>query len=259
MKWAAAAAVAAALSATGCAAGPRAGTRTVVVEGWAPLSARTRPEARRQAVADAQRRAVEEVSGVEVASVASLDDAGYLRERVSTAGRGSLRGSRVLGESVRDGMLSVRVRAEVEVPKPGQVRRPGWIAGTGPRARFVAAGEGGAAAKAALRRAWTAYGGTGAGDDGAADLVLIAAVEDAVVEEPRLKPFVAVRVRLTADAAHASGGAALWSASRESSALGLDARQARGRALEAAADAVARVAAEELPSRLWLTARRDGR
>jgi hypothetical protein len=257
---AAAAALAAALSAMGCASGPRAATRTVVVEGWAPLGAQPRPEARRRAVADAQRRAIEEAAGVEVAAVAAIDDAGVIRERVSTSGRGTLLGWRVLGESVRDGMLGVRVRAEVEIPKPGENRRPGWIPGTGPRARFVAAGgEVGAAAKAALRRAWMNYGGTGAGDDGAAELVLTAAVEESLVDEPRLKPFVAVRVRLTVDAAHAAGGAALWSASRESSALGLDARQACGRALEAAADAVAREAAEGLPARLWLTARRDAR
>lgn len=254
MRRFAAAAFAAVLTAAGCASGPRATTRTVVVEGWAPLSARSRPEARRQAVADAQRRAVEEVSGVDVAAVASVDDAGRMSERVSTSGRGSLRGSRVLGESVRDGMLAVRVRAEVEIAKTGQARRPGWIAGTGPRARFA----GGADARAALRRAWTAYGGTGAGDGGAADLVLTAAIEESLVDEPRVKPFVAFRVRLTADAASLAGGAVLWSASRESGALGLDVRQARGLALEAAADAVARAAAEELPARLWLTARREG-
>jgi hypothetical protein len=158
-------------------------------------------------------------------------------------------------------MLGVRVRADVEFPKPGENRRrPGWLPGMGPRARFIAAaGVGGAAANEALRRAWMNYGGMGASNEGAAELILTASAEASPVDEPRLKPFVAVRVRLTVDAAHAAGGAVLWSASRESSALGLDERQARGRALEAAADAAARAAAEDLPVRLWLTARRGER
>ncbi|MFI5346586.1 MAG: hypothetical protein ACHQ51_09455 [Elusimicrobiota bacterium] len=256
MRPAAAAALAAVLTATGCAAGPRAGTRTVVVEGWAPLGARTRQEARRGAIADAQRRAMEEAAGVEVSAVSTVDDAGSVRERVSTTGRGTVRSSRVVAERVSEGMLVVRVNAVVELPKAGEVRRAGWIPGTGPRARVV---SGSSAAAAALRRDWTAYGGACAGDDSSPELILRAAVESAVVDEPRLRPYVVVRVRLTLEATPARGGSVLWSASRESSAMGVDAVQARARALDAAAEGAIRAAADDLPARLWLTARSDPR
>ncbi|MDE2140990.1 MAG: hypothetical protein KGJ84_01090 [Elusimicrobia bacterium] len=258
MKPSAAAALAAVLAAAGCAAGPRAGTRTVVVEGWAPLGSLPRTEARRLAVADARRRAVEEVAGVEVASVATVDDAGIVRERVSTAGRGSLRTSRVLGESVSDGGLSVRVKAVVELPVPGAARRVGWIPGTGPNVRFAPEGTLGAEAKAAMRRAWTSFGGTCSADAGGEDVVIGVAARETVVDEPRLKPYSAVRARVTL-AARTSGGMVIWSASRENAALGLDEEQARAKALDAAALAAARAAAEDLPSRLWLTARGESR
>jgi hypothetical protein len=255
VKPAAAAALATVLAAAGCAAGPRAGTRTVVVEGWAPMGAAPRPETLRQAVADARRRAVEEAAGVEVSAVSSVDDAGLIKERVSTAGHGTVLSSRVLSEKVRDGMLTVKVSARVALPKAGEPRRAGWIPGTGPSARFVAVR---ADVRAALRGAWTNYGGSSADADGRADVVMNAVVEESLLDEPRLKPFVAVRVRLSAEASDARG-AVLWLASREASSLGLDPAQARTRALAAAADAVAQAAADDLPARLWLTARADAR
>lgn len=253
MKRLAAAALAAVLTA-GCATGTRrVPARSVVVEGWAPLGSLPRPEARRRALADAQRRAVEEAAGVEVASVATVDGASQVRERVSTRGLGRVRRFTVLGESVAEGMLRLRVRALVEMPEAGAPARLGWIPGTGPTAKV--AGETGA--REAFTAAWTSYGGGVAAGDGGADLRFRLTAAVRTVDEPRVRPLVSVRVRLTASASGAGGE--VWSASRESAALGGDPEQAASRAMARAAEAVARAAATDLPARLWLQARSDPR
>lgn len=261
MKRAAAAALAVVLMA-GCAGGVRKDlARTVVVEGWAPIGSLPRPEARRRALADAQRRAVEQAAGVEVASVSVVDDASRVRERVSTAARGTVTSFKVLRETVVDGVLRLTVRAEVE-RLPGSARgRIGWIHGSGPRAAVTVAAPDAAAAesaKDAFLAGWTSYGGSTAAADAEGDFKLRLAASESVIVEPRLRPFVSVRVRLAATASDAAGGA-VWAASRESAALGADSRAARERALKDAGAALAKAAAEDLPARLWLTARRGER
>jgi hypothetical protein len=253
MKRFAAAALAAVLTA-GCAAGTRGvPARSVVVEGWAPLGSLPRPEARRRALADAQRRAVEEAAGVEVAAVATVDGASSVRERVSTRGLGTVRRFTVLGEEASEGMLKLRVRAVVELPRAGAPARIGWIPGTGPVAK-ISAREG---AGEAFTAAWTAYGGGVAAAGARGDLLLRVTASARTVDEPRVRPLVSVRVRLSASAAGTGG--TVWAATRESAALGVDAEQASARALARAADALARAAATDLPARLWLQARSDPR
>ncbi|OGR46668.1 MAG: hypothetical protein A2X37_09955 [Elusimicrobia bacterium GWA2_66_18] len=265
MKRLAAAALAAALTATGCAAGPKGGpTRSLVVEGWAPLQSSGRPDARRRAVADAQRRAVEEAGGVEIASISLVDDAAMSRQRLSSTAHGTVRRFKVLSERDEDGMLKVQVRAEVVLEPQDGVRRPGWFPGTGPQAYIAAAAladdEGlETAAKAAFIRAWTRFGGEVAGSLKTADLALRIAVETRPVDEPRVRPFVSARARFSISATQGGAGAASWAVVREAAALGLDVRDARARALEAAASAAAEAAACDLPSHLWLQARATGR
>lgn len=256
MKGIAAAALAAALTAAGCATGSKEGpTRTLVVEGWAPLQTSERASARRQALADAQRRAVEEGAGVEIASISLIDDAAMLRQRLSSTARGTIRRFKVLGEKVENGMLKVRARVEVSPEPANGARRLGWAPGTGPKAAL----EPGSAPAEAFTRAWTRHGGEVAGSPEEADLILKTSVETLLVPEPRLKPFVSVRARFRLSASPAPAGGSQWAVVREAAALGLDERDARTRALELAAAAAAEAAARELPSRLWLQARVAGR
>ena len=263
MKPLAAAALAAVLTAAGCAAGPHGGpTRSLVVEGWAPLQASGRPDALRRAVADAQRRAVEQAGGVEIAAISLIDDALMSRQRLSSTTRGTVRRFKVLEERTEDGMLKVQVRAEVELESKDSPRKPGWTPGTGPKAYLsVLAGDEKieAEAQAAFLRAWTSYGGEAAQSPADADLSLRISVETRIVPEPRVKPFVSVRARVSMSATPAAGGGAQWAVAREASALGLDEIDARARAIEAAAAAAAEAAAQDLPSRLWLQARVAGR
>lgn len=251
----------AALMASGCATGPRgARTRSLVVEGWAPLQGQSRPDALRQAVADAQRKAVEEAGGVEIAAVSLVDDAAMSRQRLSSTVRGAVSRFKVLSEHEEDGMLKVKVRAEVELTDKEHARKPGWTPGTGPRAYIEAPLDENdpraAAAQGAFIRAWTSYGGEVASSRKTADLILRASARTFPVEEPRVKPFFSARAlySLSASQAAASGGTQ-WAVEREAASLGLDSRDASDRALQAAAAAVALAAAEDLPSHLWLSAR----
>ncbi|OGS37613.1 MAG: hypothetical protein A2506_07280 [Elusimicrobia bacterium RIFOXYD12_FULL_66_9] len=257
----AAVALLAAMTASGCATGPKGiPTRSLVVEGWAPLRNESRPEARRQAVADAQRKAVEEAAGVEIAAISLVDDAAMSRQRLSSTSRGSVRSFKVLSERAEDGMLKVRLRAVVEMPGKDDVRKPGWAPGTGPKAYIEASIDETTSAQAeaqgAFIRAWTSYGGEVASSRGSADLILRSSVETHEVDEPRVRPYVSARARfsLSASQAGASGGTQ-WAVAREAASLGLDARDAGSRAVEAAAAAAAEAAAKELPSHLWLSAR----
>ena len=255
MKRSAAAAVLAALLASGCATGPKGNpTRSLVVEGWAPLQSGGRPDARRQAVADAQRKAVEEAAGVEIAAISLVDDAAMTRQRLSSTSRGTVRRFKVLSERAEDGMLKVSVRAEVEMPLKDAVRKPGWAPGTGPKAYIEASldetAQMQAAAQGAFIRAWTGFGGEVADSRKTADLILRSSVETRAVSEPRVKPFVSARARFLLSASQAGAGGTQWAVAREAASLGLDAPDAGRRALEAA-----EAAAKELPSHLWLSAR----
>lgn len=254
----AAAAAAAALAAAGCATatkGPP--TRSLVVEGWAPLKPEGLPDARRQAVADAQRKAVEEAAGVEIAAVSLVDDAAMSRQRLSSTSRGTVRGYQVLSELAEDGMLKVKVRAEVEMAPKDGARKPGWTPGTGPKAYIEAplddAAQLQAAAQGAFLRAWTGYGGEAASSRETADLILRSSVETRAVSEPRVRPYVSARARFALSASPAGGGGTQWAVAREAASLGVDERDASDRALEAAAAAAALAAAQDLPSRLWLS------
>ncbi len=261
MKRFAAAAVLAALTASGCAAGPRGNrTRSLIVEGWAPLRLESRPEVLRRAVADAQRKAVEEAAGVEIAAISLVDDAAMSRQRLSSTTRGTVRRYQVLSERAEDGMLKVRIRAEVELPPLDGARKPGWAPGTGPKAYIEAPLLAGseaveAAAQGAFIRAWTHYGGEVAVSRETADLILRSSAQTRAVDEPRVRPFVSARARFSLSASQAGAGGAQWSIAREAASLGLDAQDAQSRALEAAASSAAEVAANELPSHLWLSAR----
>lgn len=253
MKRLAAAAAAAVLTAA-CAGGVRrAPARAVVVEGWAPLGASPRAEVRRRALADAARRAVEQAGGVEVAALSTVDDAERVRERVSSAAVGTVRELKVLGEGEADGGLRVRVRAVVAERVDG-APRDGWIAGIGPSARVAALDED---LRGPFAAAWSSCGGSLADEGEEPELSFRLTASARRFEEPRVRPFVSVRVRVRASARGAGGEA--WSGSRESAALGADESQARSLAMREAGEALARDAARALSGRLWPASGRSGR
>lgn len=159
-------------------------------------------------------------------------------------------------------MLKVKVRAIVEMPGKDEERKPGWAPGTGPKAYIEAplddVDKTQASAQGAFIRAWTAYGGEVAASRKTADMILRTTVETHAVVEPRVKPYVSARARFSLSAEPAAGaGGTQWAVAREAASLGLDADDANSRALEAAAAAVALAAAQELPSRLWLSSRTE--
>lgn len=78
-------------------------------EGVAPVG----PQARERALADAQRRAVESVSGVRLESSSKVKGSVSLEQEVTTRSRGSLKSWKIVSESEKDGLMRVRIKAEV--------------------------------------------------------------------------------------------------------------------------------------------------
>ncbi len=234
---------AAVLALTGCAGGAATRAREVTAEGWAPLGADGASDARRRALDDALRRAVEQGGGVEVAALTLTDDGAVTRERLSTTSRGVMDGYRVLSERREAGAVAVTVRAKVRQAPLTPRETGGWPPGTGPRLFLAGAG---APERESLLRAWRQRGGTVAPSAGEAELILSAEIDASAQHEPRVRPFVSWRARVRLTRADADG----WTLTRETAALGLDAGQARERAVEEASVAVV-AALAALPPTAW--------
>src|SRR5579859_6249804 len=109
MRISRAALLAAATALSACA--PRA--LVVTVDGWAAEEPGRAGQARRRAVADALRRAVERGSGVRLSARTRVRDGVAVSERVTADAAGCVLGYEVVSEGSRDGGRSARVRARV--------------------------------------------------------------------------------------------------------------------------------------------------
>ncbi|MBI5238854.1 MAG: hypothetical protein HY926_00135 [Elusimicrobia bacterium] len=241
----------------GCAGAPRRGPaeRAVAAEGWAPADARDLEGARRRALADAQRRAVEQVSGVFLAALTRVEDSAALRQKITAEVRGRVSRYEVLSESRQDGLLKVRIRAwVVDEPAP---RPPGPPAQEA-RVTLAASGGGlydedlGGSAAGGIRRELLA-GGFDVAPSGPSPQTLALRAEARAVPVPdrRLGAFHSARARVSLAAVDPGSGAVVWETAQEASALDLDPGLASVRAAEAAGILAGRRAAVELSEALW--------
>lgn len=223
------------LAGAGCASAPAAGSgrRIVDAEGWGADSA--------SALADAQKRAVEEALGVAISASTRVEKAVAVKRRIWADSRGRIESWTVRSDKAENGLRAVRIRAVVvrlaegeEVPPPNDTKVR--IEAPGP------AGEG-------LRRGFVARGFivVEAGED----FVVTARGAAELLRDPRTAPFVSGRGRVRVSVKNAATGGLVFERSFEAAALDSDPLSASALAVAGAGETGGRDAADGLSKLLW--------
>lgn|GEM_PF-3121864 len=221
------------VSAAGCAErGARApgGRREIAVEadGWAPIAGADVLSARRRALAEAEKKAVEKAVGVTVRARTRVDDAINVQQSIEANLGGTIRRYEVLSEGPEAGFFKMRIRASV-VCRPLEDAKP---APAPPRVSVRVANEkvAGAVRAALLARDYDT------GDDGAAaDVAVTGMVELHELADPRLGGYYSYDVKVSLTAAIPRTGKVVRVESA-ASAVDVDEDEARDEALEKAGD-----------------------
>ena len=239
----------------GCAGLPPGGARevSVVAEGWAPVDAKDPSGTRRRALADAQRKAVERVSGTAVASLIHIRDAMAVSQKVVAEARGFVSRTDVIGEREEGGFFKVRIRAFI---RPGEPPRSSGPFPADARISLTVKGMGlsdkslGEAASVAIRRELLARGFDVGGP--APDSWSLQGEAKAVpVLDARIGSFHSARARVNLRVVEPKTKAVVWETFQEASALELDPGSAALAAAQAAGAAAGRHAAGDIPELLW--------
>jgi hypothetical protein len=227
--------VLAAVLAAACAHAPSRGPALTRVdaEGWAPLTAAGALDARRRALVEAQRAAVEKAVGVTLTARTRVAGAVAVDARVETRAAGTVRDFSILSEKDEEGFHKVRLRALVEIgAPPPSGERPAPPPGDpkvsvhliGPRAEDAAAGV----RRGLLARCYTVVDGP------KADLIVDGSV--AVRELGGIGPFSSWRARVSLALRRPATGEVLAQESREASAADPMPTAAGDRAAETAGE-----------------------
>jgi hypothetical protein len=253
---------------TGCASLPSkevsAGAESVEAEGWAPVDPKDEAGTRQRALAEAQKKAVEKVTGVFLAASTKVDAAVTVRQRILADVKGYIRSYEVLGEKVEAGFHKTRIRALVArrkageedpdmkaltaEPPPGSPKVSVSILGSGPQA--VAWG---ASAASAVRSKLQERGFqmAEAAPVDAKSLLVRGEAQVYEVKDPHLGEFQSYRAKVTLEALEPGTGAVIWRQSQEASALGVDRVSASAQAIENAGALIGLAAADGLSAYLW--------
>ncbi len=243
------AAVLAAVLCAACAHAPSRGPALTKVEaeGWAPLTSAGPLDARRRALVEAQRAAVEKAVGVTLTARTRVAGAVAVDARVETRAAGTVRDFALLSERDEDGFHKVRLRAWVEVgaPPPSDAR-PAPPPGD-PKVAVRLTGPGAGRAEAGVRRGLLARGYTVV-DGPTPDLVVDGSV--AVRELGGVGPFSSWRARVSLALRRPATGEVLGAESREASAADPLPSAAGDRAAENAGELTADRLARSVAARL---------
>jgi hypothetical protein len=228
------------------------GEMAVVAEGWAPANAKDPDGTRRRALADAQKKAVEQVSGVAVSALTRVQDSVTLRQKITAEVRGFVSHYDVLDEKEEMGFFKVRIRAFI---RPGEVPRPAAPPSTDVRFSLTVKGSGlsdedlGASASTAIRRELLAQGFNI--DDSTDSWSMQGAAASVPILDARLGSFHSARAHVSLRVVEPKTQAVVWETSQEASALGLDPGSAALAAAQAAGTLAGRQAAGEVSEVLW--------
>jgi hypothetical protein len=239
----------------GCAHGParRAGLERVSVtaEGWAAVVPSDPLGTAKRALAEAQRQAVEKVTGVSVRARTRVEQALAVEQRIWSDAEGRILSYEVLDEREEGGLHKTRIRAVVlkEPPGPGQAR-PAPLPGD-PKVAVVvdtwafpdrAAAERGV--QQGLKDSGVKVG------FGAADYVVSGEASVAPLDSGGLEGFVSCRARLAVELKDRAKDEVIAARNFEASAMDVSRQAAAGKALAQAG----RLAGEKLSQdlRSWL-------
>ena len=239
----------------GCAHAPARRTApqrvAVTAEGWSAVVPSDPLGTAKRALAEAQRKAVEKVTGVSVRARTRVEQAVSVEQKIWADAAGRILSYEVLGEREEDGFHKTRIRAVVlkEPPQPRE-SRPGPLPGD-PKVAVVvdtwAFPDRGAAERGlqqALKDAGVSVG------FGQVDFVVSGEASVAPLDSSGLEGFVSYRARLAVELRDPAKGELIAAHNFEASAMDLSRQAAAGKALAQAG----RFAGEKLAAdlRSWL-------
>ncbi|OGR89786.1 MAG: hypothetical protein A3J74_09715 [Elusimicrobia bacterium RIFCSPHIGHO2_02_FULL_57_9] len=232
----------------------------VQAEGWAAFDPKDELGSRRRALAEAQKKAVEQRFGVSVSARTRVDNALTSAQRIMADVRGTVSRYEVLDERREDGLLKIRIKAfmrefsskEAQAPLPPPVPPPGnhkiavQIKAEGPQAS-----DWERRAAAALRQTLMDEGFSVVETDAQADFTAQAQARASPVADPRLGSWHAYRARVTLSVIESAGGAVCCEETKEASAVDIDAASASSQAVADASLSAGSSIARELSAWLW--------
>lgn len=236
----------------------------IEAEGWAPISPADLSGTRQRALAEAQKKAVEKVVGVQVAAFTRVEASITVRQRITADIKGYIRRYDVLAEWMDAGFHKMRIKALVSrrrsaqdspdnvssQPPPGNPKVSIAIFGKG------TAIEGGSNASAAVRSRLLAHGFAMVDPSSEPsapkpDFLLRGEVQTHLIADPRLGDFHSCRAKIQLQAIETATGLIILEKSQEASALGVDDESAASQAVENAGHLMGTTVADELAALLW--------
>jgi hypothetical protein len=204
------------------------GRREIVVdaEGWAPISGSDTLDARRRALIEAQKKAVEKAVGVTLRARTRVDDAVNVKQSIVANMGGTIGRYEVTSESQEGGFFKVGIHAVV-VYQPLAPERPEKTASK--LAIRISSPGVEAAVRGALAASDFEFSEAGA----PADVVVTGVVETKGVADPRLGGFYSYTAKVTLTAADSRSGR-VTQTEYEAAAVDTDESAARQRSLESA-------------------------
>lgn len=236
----------------------------VEAEGWAPIDRADLSGTRQRALAEAQKKAVEKVVGVQVAASTRVEASITVRQKITADIKGYIRRYDVLAEWMDAGFHKMRIKALVSRRKSGQDGQenvPSEPPPGNPKVSVAifgkgAAAEGGANASAAVRSRLLAHGfamidPSSEPSSPKPDFLLRGEVQTHPITDPRLGAFRSCRAKIQLQVIETTTGLIILEKSQETPALGIDDESASSQAVENAGHLIGTTVADELAALLW--------
>jgi hypothetical protein len=221
----------------------------VEAEGWAAAVPGDAAGASQRALAEAQRRAVEKVTGLALRASLRVEQAVAVDQRIWSEAAGRIASYEILSELDEGGVHKTRIRAWVVKREPGgRSSVPEALPGA-PRVAVAVRGRAAGSALAAergIRQALKAAGITVAAAPGRGDAALSGEADVAALDPAGLEGFLSYRARVSVEVRDPASGEVLAGRSREASAIDLTRGLAAAKALEEAGRLAGQAVAADL-------------
>jgi len=247
----------------------------IVSEGWAPIDASDPLGTKRRSLADAEKKAVEQVVGVFISAKTRVDQTVNIDERILAKVDGYVRKYDVLSEKKEDGFLKTRIKAVVLYKKIGDDLKSLGLTKPPPppgnprvavsiRTRGLPDDAQGGNAAHGLRAALLAHGFmmVDGSDPAGDDLLVQGEAEVHAFEDERLGGLHSQRAHVEVEVLKSKTAEVIANKSQEASGLDISADVAAAKALNKAGDLAGEALAKDLlpllKSQLGVAVKVDG-